>query len=152
MGSSSPLSVTAAMRARVSTRAFLKDQPIPRAVVEELLETACRAPSGGNTQPWHLYILAGEEREALVRALRQPGATTGTGGVEYQVYPSKDEAPPTFADRRRRVAYEMWALMGVDRKDAVGRAKALAQNWDFFGAPVGIIVTVDRACDHVAPA
>jgi nitroreductase len=50
--------VTEALRARFSCRAFL-DRPVERALVEEILALAARAPSGGNLQPWHVDVLAG---------------------------------------------------------------------------------------------
>ena len=50
--------------------------------------------------------------------------------------------------RRRKLGYEMYKLMGIERKDRVRRIKAMAENWDFFGAPIGIIVTTDRVVDR----
>eukprot|EP00429_Kryptoperidinium_foliaceum_P101679 CAMPEP_0176242852 /NCGR_PEP_ID=MMETSP0121_2-20121125/30619_1 /TAXON_ID=160619 /ORGANISM="Kryptoperidinium foliaceum, Strain CCMP 1326" /LENGTH=252 /DNA_ID=CAMNT_0017582421 /DNA_START=107 /DNA_END=865 /DNA_ORIENTATION=+ len=141
-------SVTSAVRARRSTRAFLRDKPVPLELIEDILDTARRAPSGGNCQPWHLYVTAGAARDALVAAFKQPGALPSAAPAEYKVYPPNDVAPPTYAARRRKVAYGMWELMGVDRKDTAARTTAALRNFDFFGAPVGIIVTVDRACDR----
>mmetsp|Transcript_54194 Transcript_54194/g.137430 ORF Transcript_54194/g.137430 Transcript_54194/m.137430 type:complete len:233 (-) Transcript_54194:223-921(-) len=141
--------VTAAVCGRVSTRAFLQDKPVPLELIKDILEVASRAPSGGNTQPWHLYVLAGEAREALVHAIRQPGAFSN-GKLEFEVYPSKEREPVGFSERKKNVAFAMYDLLGVDRKDAAGRQGALVKNWQFFGAPVGIIVTVDRACDRNA--
>jgi nitroreductase len=34
-------------------------QPVPRALIEEILGLARRAPSGVNTQPWEVYVLQG---------------------------------------------------------------------------------------------
>ena len=42
----------------------------------------------------------------------------------------------------------MYALQGIERKDKAARAAAMAENWRFFGAPVGIIVSIDRVCDR----
>mmetsp|Transcript_146389 Transcript_146389/g.469691 ORF Transcript_146389/g.469691 Transcript_146389/m.469691 type:complete len:227 (+) Transcript_146389:86-766(+) len=135
--------VTAAVCGRVSTRAFLQDKPVPLELIKDILEVASRAPSGGNTQPWHLYVLAGEAREALVQAIRP---------VQYEVTGRRRYRPHlgSAASRKRNVAFAMYDLLGVDRKDAAGRQRALVKNWEFFGAPVGIIVTVDRACDRNA--
>lgn len=63
---------------------------------------------------------------------------------EYSVYPHKDVAPDAYLDRRRKVAYAMYELQGVGRKDNVAKMQAMARNWEFFDAPVAIIVTVDR--------
>ena len=44
---------------RRSIRGY-KQEPVPREVIEEVLELAVRAPSSMNTQPWHLYVVTGE--------------------------------------------------------------------------------------------
>ena len=67
---------------------------------------------------------------------------------EYSVYPGKKDMPEDMYDvymkRRRTLAAEMYRLMGVSYDDKKGRAEAMMKNFDFFGAPVGILVTVDR--------
>ena len=60
------LSVSDALRQRISTRAFL-DTPVSEDQVRGLLELASRAPSGGNLQPWQVHVVAGE---AMATALR----------------------------------------------------------------------------------
>jgi nitroreductase len=52
---------------RRSVRGFRK-QKVPRAVIEEILEVAKRAPSSMNTQPWHVHVLSGEPLEECVGA------------------------------------------------------------------------------------
>ena len=52
-----------------------------------------------------------------------------------------------YMKRRRTLAAEMYRLMGVSYDDKKGRAEAMMKNFDFFGAPVGILVTVDRPVD-----
>src|SRR3954471_24532676 len=54
------------VQSRKSVRGFAK-KPVPRAVIEEILETAKRAPSSMNTQPWHVHVLTGEPLEELRR-------------------------------------------------------------------------------------
>ena len=51
-----PASVDAAISSRFSARAYL-DKPVDRAVLQEVLEIAARAPSGTNTQPWKVLSL-----------------------------------------------------------------------------------------------
>merc|ERR1712136_404052 len=114
----------------------------------DILAIASRAPSGGNTQPWHLYALAGEPRDQLCKA--GVAAVTKHHEPEYSVYASKETAPQQHLPRRQKIAYDMYALMGVERKDGPARMRALARNFEFFDAPVAIIVTVDRACDRKA--
>lgn len=146
-----PTTVTTAIQNRRSTRSFLS-KPVPLALVQEILNTALRAPSGGNTQPWHLYIVAGQAKKSLSNAAKTAMSDGSLAGQtpEFAIYPNKNSTPPaptSFLDRRRKLGYEMYNLMGVDRKDKLGRAKAMFRNFDFFFAPVGIIVTVERSCD-----
>ena len=140
--------VTAAMQQRISTRAFHRDRPVTREMVEELLENAIRAPSGGNTQPWHLYVVCGDERARLTGKALDAVQSGTPFPEEFAMYPSKETSPPEYMDRRRTLGYAMYSLWGVDRKDFAGRAAKMAANWDFFGAPVGIIVTVDKVVDR----
>eukprot|EP00946_MAST-07B_sp_MAST-7B-sp1_P001972 g1972.t1 len=147
------LSVTDAIKQRMSTRAFQRDRGVPLATLEEILALASRAPSGGNTQPWHVYVVAGAARDNLSHTAQSFVMSGGleTAKEEFAMYPSKSStppAPPSFIQRRRALGYAMYSLMGVDRKDRAGRAAAMQRNWDFFGAPVGIIVTVERSVDR----
>ena len=142
------LSVTEATMKRISYRRFLK-KPISEKDVREILDTARFAPSGGNTQPWHCYVLAGDAKDNLTKAIFN--STGRPPKPEYSVYPGKKDMPEDMYDvymkRRRTLAAEMYRLMGVSYDDKKGRAEAMMKNFDFFGAPVGILVTVDRPVD-----
>src|SRR6185437_10027506 len=61
-----PASVVTAIASRFSCRAFLRDKPVARGDIEEILRVASRAASGTNTQPWKVYVLEGDRRDALV--------------------------------------------------------------------------------------
>jgi nitroreductase len=148
------VSVTEAVQSRRSVRQF-RPQAVPEAVVEELLETAFRAPSGGNTQPWHLYVVSGERRseleDAAISYVVSADARRGKEIPDFTVYPSERSNPPApqaYLPRRQKVAFDMYALMGVARDDKAARGNAMLRNFVFFDAPVGIIVTVDRAVDR----
>lgn len=62
------MTVTEAIRSRSSIRAFAPT-PVPEETIRELLELAVRAPSGGNIQPWRVYVVTGEARDRLVRRI-----------------------------------------------------------------------------------
>ena len=123
------------MQSRISTRAFLRDRPVSLEMVQDLLETALRAPTGGNTQPWHLYVVSGADRDRLCAKTLQAvndGAAADPASFEFNMYPTKEKSPKEYMDRRRALGYAMYSLQGVDRKDKAGRAAAMAQNWEFF--------------------
>jgi hypothetical protein len=54
------------VRSRRSVRGF-KKEPVPRAVIAEIIEVAKRAPSSMNTQPWHVHALTGEPLDEVRR-------------------------------------------------------------------------------------
>lgn len=134
--------VSEAVATRRSVRAFLSD-PVPETVVCELLAKASRAASGGNLQPWKVSVIAGEVRDAFVARVAERMKTTPLGeGAEYPIYPPGLREP--YRTRRRRVAQGLYDLVGIDRHDAEARARQMALNFSFFGAPVGLFVSLDR--------
>jgi nitroreductase len=137
------VNVSGAVAARRSVRAFT-DEPVPRAVLEDLLARAVRAPSGGNLQPWKVIALAGEARDAACQAgLAAITANPGGEDDEAPVYPKGLIEP--YRSRRHKVGEDMYALLGIPREDKAARMGWLASNFSFFGAPVGLFLVVDRA-------
>ena len=131
------MDVAEAVEKRISVRAF-KPDPVPGALVRQILEAAHRAPSGGNLQPWRVYALAGEPL-ARFKALAQSG---GMQEPEYDVYPPDLWDP--FRTRRFQCGEDLYASIGIPREDRAGRLRQLAKNTDFFGAPVGLFFCLDR--------
>jgi nitroreductase len=142
MNSGGSLTVTDAMLSRFSCRAFLP-QPVAEAVLRQLLQTASRAPSGGNLQPWVVHVLSGESLKRFRAMLAPKVAASPMGGkVEYDVYPPKLGEP--YRSRRFQVGEDMYATIGIARDDRAGRLSQFARNYDFFGAPTGMFFLVDR--------
>ena len=132
------MNVSDAVAGRFSVRAF-KPDPVPRAVVAEILELACRAPSGGNLQPWRVYGLAGEPLAALKAAVAaNPFGET----PEYDVYPPNLWDP--LRTRRYENAEQLYAAIGIPREEKPARLRQLAKNGELFGAPVGLFFAIDR--------
>lgn len=140
--------VDAAITSRRSIRAFL-DKPVERAEIERILEVAARAPSGTNTQPWKVYVLTGQAREALsdaILAVHNDPARAREHSEEYAYYPREWVSP--FIDRRRKVGWDLYGLLGLSREDKDGMAAQHARNFRFFDAPVGLIFTIDRIMEQ----
>ncbi len=134
------MTVTEAVVARISVRAF-KPDPVPGALVREILEAAHRAPSGGNLQPWRVHALAG----APLEALKAKGLATLAAGLEtpeYEVYPPDLWDP--FRTRRFVCGEDLYASISIPREDKPARLRQLARNVEFFGAPVGLFFSLDR--------
>jgi nitroreductase len=134
--------VEEALLSRRSVRAFKKD-PVPRAVLEDILALSSRAPSGTNIQPWKVRVVAGEVRDRLCNAMVEAYTTKGDAAFEppYNYYPVKWRDP--YLARRRKVGWDLYGLLGLTRDDKAGMAKQHARNFMFFGAPVAMIFTID---------
>lgn len=141
------MSVRAALDSRRSTRAFL-DKPVKRAMVEDILRAASRAPSGTNMQPWKVYVLSGASKKALsarVAALREKEPFREGGPTVYGEYIYNPE--PLFEPyvlRRRKVGWDLYRILGVAKGDKAASFRAAGRNFEFFGAPIGMIFTIDR--------
>jgi nitroreductase len=132
------MNVTDAVAARVSVRAF-KPDPVPGALLRELLEKAHRAPSGGNLQPWRVHAVTGAPLEELKAKV---GANLSGETPEYDVYPPDLWDP--FRTRRFECGEDLYATIGIPREDKPARLRQLFKNTQFFGAPVGIFFSLDR--------
>jgi nitroreductase len=140
--------VDQAIASRRSIRAYLPD-PVAREDIEAILEVASRAPSGTNTQPWKVYVLTGAARDRLSAAIidtyLDPEAASAHA-EEYRYYPTKWVSP--YIDRRRKVGWDLYALLGLTREDKAGMQAQHARNYGFFDAPVGLIFTIDRVMER----
>ncbi len=135
--------VDAAITSRHSIRAFLPT-PVPHAVIEDILAVAARAPSGTNTQPWQVHVLTGEARSELsrdIRAAYDDPEERARHTEPYAYYPTEWRSP--YIDRRRKVGWDLYSLLGIGKADKARMHEQHARNYDFFGAPVGLMFTID---------
>ena len=136
------MNVSEAVEARASVRAFLPDA-IPQATVRALVCGAARAPSGGNVQPWRVHAIAGDRMAAFRTLMKTRLRETPTGEeAEYPVYPENLWEP--YRSRRFQVGEDLYRALGIERENKLGRLMQFANNYDFFGAPVGLFVSIDR--------
>jgi nitroreductase len=134
----------AAIATRRSVRAFLPT-PVPRATVERILAVASRAPSGTNTQPWKVYVLTGEPLRSLSRRLvaaYDDPEESARHSEEYPYYPTEWVSP--YIDRRRKIGWDLYGLLGIGKTDKARMHAQHRRNYEFFGAPVGLMFTIDR--------
>ncbi len=131
--------VDSVLRQRRSLRAYEPD-PVPRQLLEELLAVAASAPSNSNTQPWHVHAVAGAPKEALRAAL----VTAFNEGTLPPSPHFPDPLPAEYAQRQQDFGARYYQSLGIDVTDMAGRTQQTAKNFGFFGAPVGLIFTIDR--------
>lgn len=136
----SELSAAQAIAGRRSVRRFLPT-PVDDAVICSILTAASRAASGVNMQPWRVHVVTGEARANLSKAARQADEA-GETSLEYPYLP--EELPEPYRSRRRALGYALYAIQGIDKSDYPARRAAMLRNYDFFGAPVGLFITMDR--------
>lgn len=136
------MDVVDAVNKRMSVRKFRPD-PVDDQVIRQLLADSSRAPSGGNIQPWRIYVVNGDSMTRLREFLpSQPPMDT----PEYDMYP-RDLIEP-YKSNVFRVGEMMYATIGVARDDKAGRRAQFAQNNDFFGAPAAIFMYLDRTMNQ----
>ena len=140
------MNVTEALHRRISTRAFTP-QLVPRALVHEILDIARWSPSGGNLQPWKVVVVAGAARQAVIDVVLHALAANPHGEQgEHPMYPADLWEP--YRTRRYNVGEEMYVKLGITRKDRAARFARVAENLQFFGAPVGLFFVIDRRMGH----
>ena len=133
-----------AIISRRSIRAFLP-KPVSDAQLTDIIRVAQRAPSGTNTQPWQTYALSGAALKAVcdeVTAAYANPAINSTMKEEYAYYPNEWKSP--FIDRRRKVGWDLYGILGLTKDNKAGMAAQHAKNFTFFDAPVGLFFTIDR--------
>lgn len=138
--------VDAVMAGRHAVRAFLP-RAVPRELLAEILAIASRAPSGTNLQPWRVHVLTGAARQRLVDAVcaAYDGGERGHS-AEYNYYPAEFFEP--YLARRRRIGWGLYGLLGIEKGDKARMKAQMRRNYEFFGAPVGLIFTIDRRMEQ----
>ena len=132
------MNTSEAVLARSSVRAFL-DQPVDNQLIRNLLEKSARSPSGGNLQPWKIFILNNESMQSF---LDFQVTWTEIENPSYEIYPPKLKEP--YRTSRYQLGEQMYELLGIDREDKDARLTQVMKNFVFFGAPCAFFCFVDR--------
>ena len=139
--------VNEAIASRKSVRSFL-DTPVEKSTLENILQVSSRAPSGNNAQPWSVEALTGAPLKQLTdklveEAMKMRSPQAKPSDYEYDYYPEKWIEP--FLARRRKVGFDLYAKLGITKENLEGRQKQFEENYRFFGAPVGLLIFIDRS-------
>jgi nitroreductase len=131
------------VRTRRSIRGYKKD-PVPRAVIEEIIEVAKGAPSSMNTQPWHVHVVAG----SVLDQIRQRNMEAMANGAEvYRDIPIHPAYDGIHRHRQVEIAKQLFAAMGIAREDKERRQDWVLRGFRQFDAPVSLVLTYDREMD-----
>jgi nitroreductase len=135
-----------AARTRRSIRAY-QPQSVPIEIVREIVALGRHAPSGSNIQPWRVHVLRGATLARVGTAIQQAFLTDEPGHKrDYDYYTDPIEEP--YLARRRQCGWGLYGTLGIGRGDREKSRAYRATNYNFFGAPVGIIFTIDRRLER----
>ncbi len=135
------MDVREAITSRRSIRAF-QTTPVPVDVIRDILHVSARAPSAVNFQPWKTYVVAGAARDALCQAVLA-AEEKGETALEDPGFPLVFRREP-YVSRRRKVGWDMFGLVGIEKGDKPRMRTQYLRNFTFFDAPVGLFFTYDR--------
>jgi len=136
------MEVIQAIKARHSVRAFEK-RPVSPDLIKKILDAARYAPSGVNTQPWHVAVLYEKSLKQLGDRILTARAAGTAPNPDYQYYPREWFEP--FKTRRLICGKALYGALNIDRKEPEKRLEQWNKNYRFFGAPVGLIVFINQA-------
>ena len=137
--------VFAAARTRRSIRAY-KPDPVPATLVREIVALGRHAPSGSNIQPWRVHVMTSATLRRVGSAIQQAFLNDEPGHKrDYDYY--TDPVYEPYLARRRQCGWGLYGLLGIGRGDHQRSKAYRATNYNFFGAPVGLIFSIDRGLE-----
>ena len=128
---------------RRSIRGY-KPDPVPKALIEEIIGMAMRAPSSMNTQPWNFYVITGEP---LVNIRRGNTERILAGEPDSREFRKGQAFAGPHRERQIGVAKQLFSAMGIERDDKDARQDWVLRGFRQFDAPVCVIITYDRVLD-----
>ena len=136
------MNIKEAIEKRSSVRAFTKEVPDIE-TIKAILKTAGTAPSGGNIQPWKVYVLKENAKNELSKKTLYNFDNGVQEDIEYDIYPKPlaDE----YKKRRYECGADMYNALAIGKDDLDSRFKQIRENYNFFGAPLGMIITIDKS-------
>ena len=136
------MEVLDAIQARHSVRDFLSE-PVPKETVMQILEAATRSPSGGNGQPWEIFVASGVTLESIRQAYQERfrNAPAGPGGPP----PGGSPPPASIQERMATIRNERMKLLGLDPADPASGKVFKEWGARLFGAPVVVVICMDKA-------
>lgn len=134
--------VYAAARTRRSIRAY-KSDPVPPQTLRDIVGLGRHAPSGSNIQPWRVHVLTGATLHRVGSAIQSAFLSDEPGHKrDYDYY--TDPVFEPYLKRRRECGWGLYGTLGIGRGDHEKSKTYRASNYTFFGAPAGLVFTIER--------
>lgn len=137
------MEIREAIQSRKSIRGY-RPEPVPKAILKEILEIATRSPSGMNTQPWEIIVITGKTLDDL----RQANVKMLTSGVQPKLNVFRRPFEGVYRQRQVDLAVQLFGLMGIAREDKEKRAQWMERGFRFFDAPAAIILSIDASLNE----
>jgi len=137
-----------AIQQRRSIRAF-KKKPVPKDVIMEIMNIACRAPSAMNTQPWEFVVVSGEKLDKLRSVIVEKLKSGAPIVPDHLVVGWPNEG--VYKQRQITLAKQLFKAMDIPREDVEKRAWWLERGFRFFDAPAAIIIMCDKVLGEAGP-
>ena len=138
------MDVIKAILARHSVRDF-SSKPVAKETVMKILEVATRSPSGGNGQPWEVFVASGATMEKI-RKMYQERSQGGAGGPGRPGGPGGPPPQPAFIqERMTTIRNERLKLLGLDPADPASGKVFMEWGSRLFGVPVLVVICMDKA-------
>lgn len=132
------MNVSEAVKLRISTRRFL-NKPVKSSDIKRILKKSSRSPSGGNLQPWKIYVI---NEKSMTNFLNFQKKWDEPEIPAYDIYPPKLKEP--YRTSRFELGEQMYEILGIPREDKDARFAQVMKNFEFFGAPCAFFCFVDR--------
>jgi len=133
---------------RKSIRGFRSD-PVPKDRLTKILQSACRAPSAMNTQPWEFTVLTGDVLKSVKVAVVEKFNKKEPINPEHHVVSWPNDS--IYRDRQIELAMEIFKLMDIPREDKEKRTAWVEQGVRLFDAPVCILILTDKSLSDIGP-
>jgi nitroreductase len=132
------MNISEAVLSRSSIREF-KDSPVSSSLIKDLLEKSSHSPSGGNLQPWNIFVL---NEKSMSRFLEFQSTWNKPETPAYEIYPQNLKEP--YRTSRYQLGEEMYSLLNISREDKEARINQVMKNFSFFGAPAALFCFIDK--------
>ncbi len=137
------MDIIEAILARKSIRGF-KPDPVPKEIIQKVLELGTRSPSAENGQPWEITVVTGEAldniRQENIRKLnaKEPFKPE----VQMHIYAG------IYKQRHMLLASQLYGLMGIARQDMEKRIAWVQRGFRFYDAPAAVILSAESSLDE----
>ena len=134
------------IKSRKSIRGYL-NKPVPREVIDEIIEVAKWSPSSMNTQPWYVHVITGEP----LNRIRLGNTHNMLSGVPAKRdFPMKEGYEGVHRQRQVGIAVQIFEAMGIARDDKEKRTDWVMRGFRQFDAPVSVVLTYDKYLEPAA--